>query len=110
MKPGKLDLPPIWRGCTWEDVILKWKDPNGNPVDLSNWTPLATTGQFGLHARKVDQETNPGETRISLTREQTTELKLGVYQWNWIWLNGDGTIPPPILAGYVEVKNPIFNT
>ena len=110
MKPAKLDLPTIWRGCTWEDVILRWKDHNGNPIPLDDWTPIACTAQFDLNARKTaDQTTHPGETRISLTREQTSELKLGVYQWNWIWVNSSGIIPPPFLAGNVEVKNPVFN-
>jgi hypothetical protein len=46
---------------------------------------------------------------MSLTKEQTTVLKLGVHQWNWLWVNGDGTIPPPFLAGTVEVKNPVLS-
>jgi hypothetical protein len=110
MKPAPVDLPTIWRGCTWEAVILKWKDRNGHPIPLGDWTPVATTAQFSLNARKTPDQTNhPGETTMSLTKEQTTALKLGVHQWNWLWVNGDGTIPPPFLAGIVEVKNPVLS-
>jgi hypothetical protein len=107
MKPAPVDLPTIWRGCDWDDIILRWKDANGDPMDLRDWYPLAMTTQFSLNARKT---ATLGETRMSLTKEETTVLKLGVYQWNWIFSNTNGSIPPPFLSGHVEVKNPIVFT
>jgi hypothetical protein len=106
MKPAPVDLPTIWRGCTWEAIILRWKDRNGQPIDLTDWLPVATTAQFSLNARKQGAA---GETRMSMSKEDTAVLKLGVYQWNWIWHNTDGTVPPPFLAGIVEVKNPVLS-
>jgi hypothetical protein len=106
MKPAPVDLPIIWRLCTWEPVILNWKDTSGNPIDLTDWIPVANTKDFSLNAIRVGDYTL-GKTQISLTRAQTATLKMGVYQWMWYFINVDGTIPPPFLAGSVEVKQPV---
>lgn len=103
MTPFILDLPPIYRGCTYPAIFLKWKDSGGQPMTLSGWTPYCTTSHFNLNA----VVTNPrdGTTRISLTRFQSAELKLGIAYWDWVWVNHfDTKITGPYLSGKIEVK------
>lgn len=107
MKPGKLDLPTIWRGCTWSPVLLKWKNENGTPFNLNGWTPYASTrGGFSLNA--VVTNAADGETRISMPRVLTEQMPLGVQQWDWVWWQNapTGTKYPPILSGTVLVDQP----
>lgn len=104
MKPGKLDLPPIWRGCDYGTIILIWLDNSGNPVDYTGWTPSATSKQIDFHP--VPSDPPNGVTLISLSKFETSALKLGVEQWDWIWTNEDGTRLPPFLAGSVPIKEP----
>lgn len=106
MKPAPVDLPIIWRNCDWAPVILRWKDTNGVEIDLSNWIPSANTKDFDLNAVRTTPYTG-GVTQMQLSKVQTAVLKLGVYQWNWIFSNTDGTVLPPLLAGNVEVRNPV---
>ena len=110
MKPGHYDLPIIWRGSDYRPVIFKWLDGNGNPVDLSNLFPAAYTKDFNLNAQRTDIPN--GVTQISLTKEQTLVLNLGVYQWNWLWetIAPPNVISEPLISGEVEVKEPIYNT
>lgn len=109
MKPAPVDLPIIWRNCDWEIITLKWKKPDGTKMDLTGWVPVAHTAQFSLNAR-ISGDPKDGVCVMSLDRLVTATIKLGVYQWNWIFANVDGTVPPPFLAGNVEVKNPILFT
>jgi hypothetical protein len=118
MKPAKLDLPTIWRGCDWGPVTLKWKNANGDPINLTPnpttgaaWKPRAFTLNFNLNAAIV----NPvlGETRILLSRSQTASLKLGVERWDWIWEHVIGFPPivdyryPPFLSGMIAIADPV---
>lgn len=107
MKPGKLDLPTIWRGCTWPVITLTWLDSNGDPIDLTGWTPSAHSKSINLNAAVTDAVN--GVTTISLTKTQTANLKLGEEQWDWIWSN-NGTKLPPLLAGTVKIKEPTTST
>ncbi len=108
MKPPQVDLPPIWRGCDWPAITFNWKDANGNPFNLQHWVPIASSNGFDLGV----QVTNAagGVTQMSLSKDATTLLKLGVFQWNWIWqyVGSPPNVNIPILAGNVEVKNPIL--
>lgn len=104
MKPGKLDLPTIWRGCTWPVITLRWKDANGNPFNLTNWTATAQSQNI-VFPVTIDDPVN-GETQISLSPTQTQGLKLGVEFWDWVWSYYQ-VVWPPVLAGKVEVKQPI---
>ena len=108
MKPAKLDLPTIWRGCDWPVVTLNWKDANGDPFDLTNWIPIAWTNGFTLNAAVIVPASS-GVTQMSMDHVTTSTLKLGVYQWNWIWQHTAAplSINVPTLYGSVEVKNPI---
>jgi hypothetical protein len=106
MKPGKLDLPPIWRGCDWGPVIFKWKDKNGLPINLSGWLPVAHSLNIDLKPEVTD--VGGGVVELTLTNDDTSQLKLGVENWDWIWQRIEGQYRyPPFLSGQVEIKNPI---
>ena len=103
MKPGPLDLPTIWRGCTYDTITLRWKSANGAPFDLTGWRPLAQSRNINLNARVVDALN--GVTSISLPYTYTAALRIGVEKWDWVWGN-NGSVTPPVLSGRVEVKDP----
>jgi hypothetical protein len=110
MKPGKLDLPIIWRGCDWPRVVLKWKDANGQPFDLGGWSPKATTTSgYDLRASITDPVN--GITQMFLTHTDTAEFDLGTQSWDWIWESFDNPqVPyryPPFLQGSVTIKEPV---
>lgn len=102
MTPGRLDLPVIWRRCDWPAITLTWKDQDGDPIDLTGWSPTAKTRNFNLNPRITDAVN--GVTTLSLTPSVTSTLRLGIEQWDWIWIDPDGTPLPPFLAGGVEIK------
>jgi hypothetical protein len=106
MIPFKINLPPIYKGCTWPAIILKWRAPGGAPMNLSGWTPYCTTRHFSLNPVVTDNL--QGITKISMTRLQTAPLKLGTEYWDWIWVNNfDASITVPHLAGKVEIRQPL---
>lgn len=107
MKPGKLDLPTIWRGCEYPAIILKWKNPDGTPFNLAGWLPFAET-RTGISLNPIITDEENGVTQMSLNRLETGGMKLGVEQWDWVWWNsGNGnTLYPPILSGSVLVDQP----
>jgi hypothetical protein len=107
MKPAPVELPPIYRGCDWLAVLLVWEDHDGNPINLDPFNPYAQlVNGVSLNALKKDQILFPGATIISMTKEQTVALRLGRYNWDWIWWEIDGTRWPPFLAGEIEVLEP----
>jgi len=108
MNPSQLNLPTIWRGCLYDSIVLQWKDQNGNPFDLTGWTPSAMT-RNGVNLNAVVTQAVNGFTRLSMTQVQTAPLKLGVDNWDWIWTYG-GVTQQPSLSGSVEVKEPYTPT
>jgi hypothetical protein len=107
MKPGTLDLPVIWRGCIYQDILLDWKDQDGQPINLSGFIPFATLRDgTSLNAAIVDAAN--GKTKLGLSTGQTTKLKLGVQDWDWIWATTatPAVVFPPFLSGKVPVKQP----
>lgn len=107
MIPNTLNLPTIWRGCDWGPVTLKWKDANGQPLNVISWTPLAQSLNVNLRPVKVNNGV-AGETKIALTAAQTLHLKLGTEKWDWIWQTNDGSYRfPPFLAGKIAIKEPV---
>ena len=109
MKPGKLDLPIIWRGSDYAPITLTWKDDSGNPINLNGWIPFASSRNVDLHP--VITDSAGGVTQISLTNVQTASLKLGVEQWDWIWRDSNtNEILPPHLYGYITIKEPVTRT
>lgn len=108
MIPAPLDLPTIWRGCNWGPITFTWKDANGNPINLTSWTPRATSLNIDLNAVIVGNPAN-GVTQISLTVPQTANLKLGVEAWDWIFedlLTTPVVRLPPFFSGQVPIKEP----
>lgn len=109
MQPGPLNLPTIWRGSDWGPVILKWKDQNGNPINLNGWTPRAHSLNIDLNPQIVDP--GNGVTTLSLTAAQTSDAILGVESWDWIWerIGPPSYRFPPFLSGKVPIKQPQTN-
>ena len=105
MNPGNLPLPTIWRGCDWQPIIFRWLDGNGNPFNLTGWTPKAMirSGQ-SLNATVTDPV--GGVTTIGMPLAQTLLCKLGIEQWDWVWTHDGSTRYPPILAGEIPVQEP----
>lgn len=109
MKPAKLDLPTIWRGCDWGPVILKWKDQNGQPINLSGWQPKAQS--LNVDLQPVITDTAQGITQMALSRVDTANLRMGTENWDWIWERIAGQYRfPPFLAGRVIIKEPLTST
>ena len=104
MKPGKLDLPTIWRGCDYAAITFIWKNQDGTPFDLTGWTPFAQSLNINLKPLVTDAPN--GVTQIALSRIDTENLRLGTESWDWIFQNIDGTTLPPLLAGQVTIKEP----
>ncbi len=100
--PAKIDLPVIWRGCTWLPTVFHWKDADGQTINTGMWTPFVETRDFSLNPVKI----STGVVSLSLTKEATASLKLGLYSWDWIWQSNDGSRLPPLIGGKVEVKEP----
>lgn len=109
MIPGHLDLPTIWRGCDWPVITLKWKDQNGNPIDLTGYTPLATANNsYNLNPVVIDRVN--GVTQLSMPASQTAFVKLGDMSWDWIWLRDSPAFRwPPVLSGKIPVREPNTN-
>lgn len=105
MKPAKLDLPTIWRGCDWGPVTMKWKDQDGHPINLAGFQPKASSLNVDLHPRITDAA--GGVTEMMLDRNETSSMKLGVESWDWIWeaVTGDYRFPP-FLAGKLPIMEP----
>jgi hypothetical protein len=109
MKPGHLDLPTIWRGCDWGPVTFKWKDHNGVPISLATFRPLVRSLNINLNPSITDAA--GGVVILSLTREQTASLKLGVESWDWVWEHlASGVVDyrfPPFISGKVPIAQPV---
>lgn len=109
MKPGLVILPTIWRGCDWLPVIFKWKDPDGNPFDLTDWSPFVET-RSGFSLQPVITDVAGGIVQLALNPTQSALMKLGVEQWDWVWAYKFNTVDqikyPPIVAGTVCVDEP----
>ena len=111
MKPGPLNLPTIWRGCDWQEIIFKWKDGSGNPFNLALWVPVVQT-RTGVSLNPVITDSPNGVTKISLPRATTAAMKLGVEQWDWVWAyaGSPSQVYPPILSGNVIIAQPDTRT
>lgn len=104
MTPAPVNLPTIWRGCSWGPVIFKWKGVDGGPFDLTGWQVKAESLNVNLNAQITDAV--QGITTLSLVKTATAPLSLGVETWDWIWINPSGYRYPPFLAGKVPIKEP----
>jgi hypothetical protein len=107
VKPGKLDLPIIWRGCVWQPILLEWFDQNGDPLDVSGYTPKASLRDgTNLNATFLT-DGRDGKTTLGMTTAQTASLALGVQDWDWIWtVTSPYSVLPPFLSGKVPIQQP----
>ena len=107
MAPAQLDLPTIWKSCTWFPVTFTWLDAStGNPFDLTGWTPVVRSRNINLNPQITNA--HGGVVTLSLSQTQTASLKLGVEKWNWIWHDPANVIYPPSFSGSIEIKDAIF--
>lgn len=111
MKPSKLDLPTIWRGCDWGPVTFKWKDADGQPIELARFRARVQSLNINL-AAQITYDTHHGIVTLSLDKDETALFRLGVESWDWIWehLNVNGVLDyryPPFLSGKIQVKDPV---
>ena len=80
-----------------------WLNAGGEPFDLTNWLPFAYTKDFNVQPVRTDSV--HGVTQITLTKEFTGTLPLGVFEWKWVFRNTITLqVTPPFLSGTVEVK------
>ena len=105
MKPAPVNLPIIWRGCDWAPVIFRWKDADGDPIDLTLWTPFVETSDFDLHP--IITDAFGGIAQLALTSDQTANLKLGVYPWDWIWQAQSSTPSEEIVTAGTDPDQPV---
>lgn len=109
MKAGRYNLPIIWRGSTYPTITFTWLDVNGDPLDLRGWSPLAKSENLDFHPQLVDAE--HGVTSIGFSKDETGNFKLGVEQWDWIWIKDNAplvnTVTVPYISGHVEIKEPV---
>lgn len=106
MKPGRVDLPTIWRGCSYAPIFFHWKDHDGQPFDLSGYRAMASARSFDFNLVITDYR--KGIVRMNLYASRTNKLKLGTEHWDWIWINNiTGSVTPPLLSGSVEIKQPL---
>jgi hypothetical protein len=110
MKPFPVVLPTVWRGCVYQPVFFNWKDHDGHPADIGGFTPMASARDFVFDLTITNYSL--GIVRMNLHISQTPgKLKLGVREWDWIWINNvTGVVSPPLLCGTVEVKDPETDT
>jgi hypothetical protein len=104
---GPIVLPTIFRGCDWIPIPIVWEDEDGNPINLTNWTPFAQLSNGDSLGAVVTQPAE-GATVLALTKVSTATLKLGQWDWDWIWWNNAplGAKYPPHLYGTVVVADP----
>jgi len=112
MKPGRYDLPIIWRGSTYPEITFTWLDANGKPTNLNGWIPRARSLNIDFSPVVVDEAN--GVTKISFTKDQTGRMKLGIEWWDWVFEHVGGGAnavrTDPLLRGTVEIKDPATTT
>jgi hypothetical protein len=102
--PANLNLKII-TGIIFGPIIIRAKDVNNNPVDLTGWTPFAevrkkpgTSLVMNLNPSITDAVA--GEITIpKLTDEETYNLVFGSYQWSLILQDPSGDRRGPYIQG-----------
>ena len=112
MKPGRYDLPIIWRGSNYFGGNFTWLNANGEPVNLDGWIPRARSLNIDFSPQITDLA--GAVTTITFTKDQTANLKLGIEWWDWVWERTGGGANAirtvPFLRGIVEVRDPATTT
>jgi hypothetical protein len=112
MTGAKLDIQ-ILAGITLGPIELKFKDKNGDPVDLTGWSAWAQVRKTYLGAIIHDlspsiTDAEQGVVTISQTDEQTSSIDhIGAFQWDLILQNTSGQRLGPLVAGSCVINKPI---
>lgn len=110
MIPGALDLV-IYRGTSFS-VQFNCLDENGDPVDLTGWTPYSQARDkpggrlvIDLQPTIIPPASN-GQVLISLTEDQTEALDHGIYVWSFqAQQPSSGPVLGPFIAGRFVVND-----
>jgi hypothetical protein len=89
-------------------ITFRWLDAAGDPINLTQWTPRAKS--LSIDFNPVVTDPVNGEVQIALSRAETIDLPLGIERWDWIFIFVTGNVTPPLLAGSVEIKEPVTET
>lgn len=114
MIPASLDLV-IYRQVTFS-LGINCLDANGNPVNITGWTPFAQVrdkpgGRLVIDLQPTISNAVTGSVLIALTADQTEALDHGTYQWDFqMQQPTSGPILGPFLAGQFIVKDSVTNT
>jgi hypothetical protein len=104
IKPAPLNLT-IVTGIIFGPVILRAKDVNNQPIDLTGWRPFAEVRKKPGAPVILDLApflSDPINGEITLpkqTDEQTYNLKVGDYQWSLILEDPFGDRRGPYMQG-----------
>jgi hypothetical protein len=104
IRPAPLNLT-IVTGIIFGPVILRAKDNNNQPIDLTGWRPFAEVRKKPgspviLDLGPVLSDATIGEITIpKWTDEQTYNLKLGDFQWSLILEDPFGDRRGPYMQG-----------
>jgi hypothetical protein len=104
IQPAPLNLKII-TGIIFGPVILKAKDANNAPVNLTGWKPFAEVrkkpgASVIIDLAPVLSDALNGEITIpKWTDEQTYDLKLGDFQWSLILEDPAGDRRGPYIQG-----------
>jgi len=104
VQPASLPLR-IVTGIIFGPIILRAKDVNNAPVDLTGWKPFAEVRKKPGAALVMDlgptlTDAVNGEITIpKLTDEETFDMKFGEYQWSLVLEDPLGDRRGPYLQG-----------
>jgi hypothetical protein len=102
---------------TFGPFIFLFKDGDGVPIDLTDWTVWAQAYYKvagGGCPRRLDlapviTDAVNGEVTIYITDENTSTIPEGDGAWDMLLQNTDGEILGPYVAGAFTVKRPVTN-
>jgi hypothetical protein len=109
MTPATFDFT-IYRGVAFGPLLLYMKDTDGNPVNLTGWTPFVNSrNNLGQKFDLQPVITNPatGEVTIQFNYTQTPGFKSGDQPYDLLFRYTTGQIIGPFLTGIVHVKDKI---
>ena len=102
----------IQKGATWESAIY-WKDPNGNPINLSGYTArFQVSSEYGgtvalelTSASGITITPSEGKIYINASATQTASLLVGTYYYELELVIGSNVYR--ILEGQIKVSNQV---
>lgn len=110
MPENIVSLNPLYRGDSRE-YTLSFTNKDGTKIDITNWKIYFTLKKYAWKAdidadlkKDITVHSNPleGETKITLTSEDTKDLGMGVYNFDIQVKRADETILT-VLKGRLEI-------